>query len=151
MRTAWVWMMAGLVAGRALAQTPITASSEYDARYPAACALDGDPGTRWASAQRAGTPEWLQVDFGEDVPINSLAITWERAWAVDYEVQVSPDGQGWTSVRQMAGAAGGTQLLEGLNARGRYLRLLCTKPTEFVLYSVWEIASPDPATAEAIE
>jgi len=140
----------GLVGLRAAGQLPVTASSVIDPRYPAEYALDGDPGTRWASAQRVGTPEWLQVDFGATVPINSLTIAWERAWAVGYELQVSEDAQTWATVARVTDGAGGTQSLEGLNARGRYLRLYCTQPTEFVLYSVWEITSPDPETAQAI-
>jgi mono/diheme cytochrome c family protein len=148
MGTVALGLLVGLV-GAAQAQSPITASSLYDPRYQAEYAMDGDPATRWASAQRPGAAEWLQIDFGASVPLNTLSINWERACAVDYELQVSEDGQTWATTRTVTGGVDGPTTLEALGARGRYLRVLCTKPTEFTLYSIWEITSPDPETTRA--
>ncbi|MBM3474218.1 MAG: hypothetical protein FJX75_13195 [Armatimonadetes bacterium] len=143
------WVLLVLALGRpAVAQSPVTASSVYDPRYPAEYALDGDPQTRWAS--RTNQTEWLQIDFGETVPIGSLTIAWEHAYAAEYEVQVSDDAQNWTTVRKIADGTDETRALNGLNARGRYVRLWCTKPSRFALYSIWEITSSDPATSQAI-
>lgn len=131
------------------AQLPVTVSSVYDPRYQGEYAVDGDLQTRWASSARTGVPEWLQIDFGERVRIGSLSVIWERACAVEYEVQLSDDGQSWTTVRRVTDGREGATVLEGLNAEGRHLRIYCTKPTEFVLYSIWDISSSDPATAQA--
>jgi hypothetical protein len=54
-------------------------------------------------------------------------------------------------VREVTDGKEETRALDGLNARGRYLRLYCTKPTQFTLYSIWEITSADPETAKAFD
>src|SRR5688500_1645047 len=41
---------------------PATASSSESSVFPAASAVDGNTGTRWASA--ASDPQWIYVDLG---------------------------------------------------------------------------------------
>ena len=38
-------------------------------------AVDGDPGTRWAS--EFSDPEWIYVDLGESVEIGAVLLNWE--------------------------------------------------------------------------
>lgn len=61
----------------------VAASSVHDPRYQPEYAIDGSPKTRWASAAGTGRPEWLQIDFGKPVPIDSISILWEHAYAVE--------------------------------------------------------------------
>ena len=142
---AWHW-----AAAAAEEPSPITASSIYDPRYQPEYALDGNPDTRWASRAGSGQPEWLEIDLGRSVPIASLTIRWEHAYAVEYEVQVSADGQGWQTLHHQTEGKDEEKRLDGLAGRGRYLRIYCLRPAPFNLYSIWEIGSADSAVADAL-
>jgi hypothetical protein len=52
---------------------PATASSTESAVFPAANAVDGDAGTRWASA--FSDPQWIQVDLGSARQICGVTLT----------------------------------------------------------------------------
>ena len=45
---------------------------------------------------------------------------------------------------------GGKDTITGLAGKGRYLRMLCLKPGQFGLSSIWEIEFPDAEAAEAL-
>ena len=128
----------------------VTASSVHSEPYPPGDALDGDRQTRWASRGFTGPSEWLQIDLGSPVAIPSLVIHWERAYAVEYQIQVSTDGQGWQTVHHQQQGQGGREAIRDLAAHGRYLRLLCLKPGQYGLVSVWEIEFPDGEAARAV-
>ncbi len=121
---------------------PVTASSEHPQGFSAELAIDGQPNTRWASTTAPGD-QWLKIDLGKTVAIHNLRIAWEAAYAVDYEVQVSDDGNAWRSIATRTGSGGGVEDLDQLDGSGRWLRILCHKPSSFQLYSIWEIASSD--------
>jgi hypothetical protein len=80
-------LVLGLLAGPAPAHAatllsqgrPVTASSTEGAGTPASAAVDGDPGTRWASAW--SDPQWLQVDLGASADISQVTLNWEAAYA----------------------------------------------------------------------
>jgi hypothetical protein len=121
---------------------PVSASSVHDGGYPAAYAVDGDPKTRWASAVFSGKLEWLQLDFGQTVRLESLAIVWEAAHAAQYKLLLSADGKTWQSIHHQTKGAGGREVIEGLAAEGRYLRVECLAPSPHQLFSIWEIEFP---------
>ncbi len=129
---------------------PATATSEHGPTYRAEYAVDGNPATRWASQARPGVPESLTLDLGESVAIDRLTILWETAHALEYEVRVSEDGASWTTLAHRSDAPGGLETLDGLAGRGRWLRLVCLRPTSFALYSIWEVSSPDPPLQAAL-
>ncbi|MBX7257105.1 MAG: discoidin domain-containing protein [Candidatus Hydrogenedentes bacterium] len=129
--------------------SPFAASSITDALFSPEFAFDNDPKTRWASATGAAHDEWIQIDFGRRVPIHALTITWENAYALDYELQTSDDASAWTTIFHQTEGPGGTEELKDLKGKGRYLRILCHKPTPFQLYSIWDISFPDGKTAKA--
>src|SRR3954462_5770411 len=65
---------------------PATASSsENGAATAAALAVDGNPGTRWASA--FADPQWLQVDLGRTQSISQISLNWEAAFASAFTIQ----------------------------------------------------------------
>ncbi len=127
----------GAVAAEAV--SPVTASSVHSPEYLPRYALDGNPGTRWASAAFSGKPEWLQLDFGRVLPVTNLVIHWETARAAEYQVQVSRDGASWETIHHQKEGKDGREAIGGLKGEGRYLRLLCLKPGQWNLFSVWEL------------
>jgi hypothetical protein len=129
------------------AAVSITASSTHSDAYPASAALDGDRETRWASAPAGDRPQWVQIDFGQSVGIDGLEIRWEHAFAAEYQVQVSDDGRDWRLIRHRRDGKGGRETLDGLSARGRFLRLWFIRPGPFGLYSIWEIELRGDAAA----
>jgi len=136
---------------RADDQLPVTASSIFDSRYPPDYAVDGNPETRWASRIVQGEPEWLLIDYGQTVPLENLLIQWEFAYAVEYQLQASDNGRDWTTLRHVRDGKGGTERLEGLGGRGRYLRVWCLRPGPFPLFSIWEIEPLDGAAKQVLE
>ncbi|WSG36935.1 family 43 glycosylhydrolase [Dactylosporangium sp. NBC_01737] len=76
----------------------VTASSA-DPAYPAANAVDGDAGTRWAVAreERGRADSWLAVDLGATVQLAGVRLRWEVAYATSYLIQTSTDGTTWTT------------------------------------------------------
>jgi beta-glucosidase len=105
-----------------------SASSVESASLGAQNAVDGDLGTRWASAW--SDPQWLQLDLGAQADISSFAITWEPAFAVAYHIEVSDDASTWTQVYDTTTGAGGTEnIVVAGGTSGRYVRLTGTQRT----------------------
>jgi hexosaminidase len=88
--------------------------------------VDGDLTTRWSSAYN-DDPQWLCVDLGKSQHIGRVKLTWESAFAKDYQIQVSDDNANWTTIYQTTTGNGGTEDLTGLNGQGRYIRMYATK------------------------
>ena len=114
---------------------PATASSSEGAAWGPAGAVDGDPGTRWASA--FSDPQWLQVDLGATATISQVVLTWEAAYGKAFTIQVSGDGSSWTDVYSTTTGTGGTQTL-AVSGSGRYVRLYGTVRGTGYGYSLWE-------------
>ena len=101
--TSWgisMWTLSMLdSAGTDLAlHTSATASS--DDGNPPGNAVDGNPRTRWSSSYQ--DDQWIQVDLGAPRTFTKITIAWEQAYARDYVVQVSDDGQAWTDVKSVS-------------------------------------------------
>ena len=43
----------------------------------------------------------MYVDLGKQIDINKVVLIWENAYGTDYDIQVSNDGQTWTTVKEM--------------------------------------------------
>lgn len=115
------------------------ASSVHSKDYPAEFVFDGDRQTRWASLSFRGKPEWLQIDLGRSAAIPSLVIHWEAAFASHFDIAVSDDGQTWRVIHQQRSGQGGDEAIVGLDARGRFVRIVCHKPGPHGLFSIWEV------------
>lgn len=141
-----------LVAVSCLASVPlVTASSHYPGQFPPMHALDGNPATRWASRDFNKKPEWLQIDFKQTVSFDKIAITWENAFAAEYDIQISDDGRTWKNVRHKKNGKGGREVLEKLAAKGRYVRINCPKPGPHNLVSILEVEFPDSNLASILK
>lgn len=114
---------------------PATASSTESAAFPASAAFDGDPGTRWSSA--FSDPQWIQVDLGSAATLSQVVLRWEAAYATAFQIQVSADGDSWTTVHSTASGTGGTQTID-VSGTGRHVRLYGTARATPWGYSLWE-------------
>jgi hypothetical protein len=115
---------------------PATASStEAAGAYLASEAVDGNTGTRWASA--FSDPQWLQVDLGSSNTISRVELNWETAAGKAFQIQVSDNAANWTSIYSTTTSTGGNQNL-AVNGTGRYVRMYGTQRTTGYGYSLWE-------------
>ncbi|MFG1994950.1 discoidin domain-containing protein [Actinoplanes sp. NPDC048988] len=76
---------------------PATASSS-ESSNPPGNVTDGNPRTRWASAEHADG-QWIQVDLGAAATFDRVKVVWETAYAKDFVIQASPDGSAWKDVK----------------------------------------------------
>ncbi len=105
----------------------VTASSSDRIADGPEAVVDGDSATGWASAARKSDPQWIMVDLGKSQSINRVQLTWEKAYAKSYELQVSDDGVKWADIYQTTAGKGGVEDLTRLHGQGRYIRLYGTE------------------------
>ena len=104
---------------------PVTVSSSGGC-CPAANAVDGNSGTRWASA--AGVdPQWIYVDLGTVVHVSRVRLQWDASCATAYEIATSADRVTWTKIYATTAGKGGVEDLTALDGTGRYVRVYGTK------------------------
>jgi hypothetical protein len=121
--------------GNAALNRPATASSTENAGSPASAAVDGNTGTRWASA--FSDPQWLQVDLGATASICQVVLNWEAAYGTAFQIQTSPDASTWTTIYSTTTGIGGAQTLN-VTGTGRYVRMYGTARATGYGYSLWE-------------
>ncbi|MCG5220300.1 DUF1996 domain-containing protein [Streptosporangium soli] len=114
---------------------PASASSVEGGGYGAGAAVDGDNGTRWASAY--SDPQWLQIDLGATATISQVVLNWEGAYGKAFKIQTSPNATTWTDVYSTSTGTGGTQTLN-VTGSGRYVRMYGTARNTGYGYSLWE-------------
>ncbi|NML65380.1 T9SS type A sorting domain-containing protein [Hymenobacter sp. RP-2-7] len=141
----YVGRPAGWEAGR-LVPVAVTASSQETTTTGPANAADRDINSRWASALGAG-PQYVQLDFGAPQAIARVQLSWEAAYAQQYQLQTSLDGQSWTTIQTVTNGDGGLDDLPGLQARARYLRVYATQRATTYGYSLYEVEAFGLATA----
>ncbi len=111
------------VINRAL-RHPVTFSSTLrggDANW----AVDGDSATAWQSGGK--NTEWIMIDFGRTISLNTLSIHWGTDFAVSYAIHfLDASGKAIKSVTQTKGDGGVDEILN-IGIQARYIRLLCTK------------------------
>ena len=120
---------------------PATASGAEGDGTAASKAVDGDLTTRWSS--RFQDNEWIAVDLEDCYRLKTVRLIWEAAYATSYDVQVSGDGENYTTVKSVTDAKGGTQEVDirqnGQPVEGRYVRILCKTRNTGYGASLWEL------------
>ncbi|WP_020521979.1 discoidin domain-containing protein [Catelliglobosispora koreensis] len=129
---------------------PATASSTEASGFGPEKAVDSNTTTRWASLEGAD-PQWLRVDLGSTATITRVKLNWEAAYGKAYTVQVSPDGNTWTTAVTVTNGNGAIDEHTGLSVQGRYVRVHGTQRGTAYGYSLWEFevfgtAGNPPAT-----
>jgi hypothetical protein len=118
------------------------ASSEEVPERAARYAVDGDPATRWSSARTDN--QWIQLDLGTPQRIGKVCLKWESAYAKEYKLQVSNDGQTWRDVAVISDGKGGEEVRTFTPTTARYVRMLGLKRGSEYGYSLWEISVLPP-------
>lgn len=104
-----------------------------DAEY----AVDGDGSTRWESAHGLDDVS-LTVDLGAVLAFDSIVLYWEAAYAVDYEILISADGETYALLTSVTENARTVNSFE-ISAEARYVRLHCMRRVSGYGYSLFEI------------
>ena len=115
----------------------VTASSAETAEFAASKITDGSYTTRWSSLYNDA--EWIYVNLTKEYVIDRVKITWEAASAKNYQVQVSSNGQNWTTIKTITGNNTLTNDLTGLTGTGQYVRVLGSARNTAFGYSIFEI------------
>ncbi|MDF2538546.1 MAG: type domain protein [Herbinix sp.] len=84
----------------------VTVSSTEESENVAQNAVDGSIGSRWAS-QSGSDNEWLLVDLGNVATFNAISINWEAAFAKEYRIEISEDGENFTEIVHKTDGIGG--------------------------------------------
>jgi hypothetical protein len=102
-------------------------------------AIDGDLSTRWSS--QFNDVEWFAVDLGAQTLVGSVWLFWERAFGLSYQLQTGDsllEEGTWTTISTITESDGDVDILDGLNVRTRYLRLLTSDRATIWGHSLWE-------------
>lgn len=95
-----------------------------------ALAVDGDKKSRWESEYRDGC--WLMVDLGESKTFSAVNVFWEGAYANHYTIDVSKDGEAFTTVADVTIGRGGLESTLLCETKARFVRINClTRGTWF--------------------
>ncbi|MGI5479167.1 galactose-binding domain-containing protein [Streptomyces lavendofoliae] len=89
--------------------------------YAPGRAVDGDPGTRWASDW--SDPQWFGVDLGATRTVARVTLDWERAYGKAYRVEVSTDGKAWRTVWSTTAGDGGLDTARFTAVPARFVRV----------------------------
>lgn len=124
---------------------PTTASSIQNTTNKVENATDGDASTRWES--KTADPQWLQVDLGKTQDVGRVVIAWETAAAMDYTIDVSDDGNTWTTAATVQNTTSPVTTVTDLPAgtTARYIRMNGTSRLTKYAYSLYSLSVYAPA------
>ncbi len=127
----------GPVAGD-LAQGKSIFASTSQGGYPPEFAVDGNPGTWWASQPgrhpvlRAQNQQWIYVDLGAEEQVTNMRMIWsQQRHARGYAVMVWHDGvRDWVQIGSTSRGDGDEdwQVRSDVTLRGRYFMLWLVNP-----------------------
>jgi hypothetical protein len=67
-------------------------------------------------------PQWRQVDLGHQAQIDGVHLTWAAGSGTAYTVQISYDGQRWSTASSTTTGNGGDDFV-GINGKARFIRV----------------------------
>ena len=114
---------------------PAVASSIENATNNAAAAFDGNPGTRWASAQQVD-PQYIYVDLGTRYDLCRVVLQWEVALGKNFSIDVSDDAITWTTLATKTNNVSFSNYIS-LQGSGRYVRMYGTARGTSYGYSLY--------------
>ncbi len=122
-------------------------STAPDVEAPRTIAADG--AVTWRSATDDTSPT-MTIDFGGAREFGGLAVDWAgKDFAVDYDVETSPDGAAWTAAASRKGGDGGRDYLRLPDGEAVWLRVVVRKPSRSGSVSMKSLRVLPPAFAES--
>lgn len=121
--------------------------SGYEKDCVADNAFDGNDISRWTCD--GSDKGWLCVDLEEVRKIDGVRISWENAYAADYHIEVSTDGESFTKVAETVNGNGGLNTLMFDEVEARYVRLVCTRRGTMWNYSCYQFMVFEAGTSSA--
>lgn len=118
----------------------------------AALAIDGNEGSRWESAQT--DDETWTLDMGQERIFNTIKIKWEGAYAKEFTLSISNDGETWSELYVETNLnAAGWQTIEVEKTTARYIKYHGTKRATGYGQSFYEfqVILPGVSTLTKIE
>lgn len=115
--------------------------------------VDGTTGTRWES--ETADPQWFEIDLGAVYDLDRFVISWEFASAKSYTIDVSLDGETWTTAHSTTTGPGGVENLIVAPTPAQHIRFTGTERNTQYAYSAYELEAygtpsdtlaPDPTT-----
>ncbi|MEJ3745426.1 penicillin acylase family protein [Actinomycetes bacterium KLBMP 9797] len=122
--------ISNLAAGRAVTATGTEGS------YVAGRAVDGDPTSRWASAQNDN--QSITVDLGAARTVGRAVLRWEAAYGRAYRIDVSSDGTTWRTAWSTSTGNGATDVAAFTPTTARYVRMQGVTRATSHGYSLYE-------------
>ncbi len=101
-----------------------TSSSSYGINT-ASKINDGDVLTRWESDKADG--EYVTIDLESPFVLDRMNVIWEAAYATNYHVMASMNGDAWTNILTKTDGDGATDSFTISPVPAQYVRLICDK------------------------
>lgn len=98
--------------------------------------VDGTTGTRWESL--TADPQWFEIDLGASYDLNRFVVNWEFASAKVYTIEVSLDGEAWSTAHATTAGPGGVENLIIPVTPARFIRFTGTERNTQYAYSAYE-------------
>ena len=103
----------------------------------AGAAIDGDNGSRWESAQT--DDETWTLDMGQARTFSRIKINWEGAYAKEFTLSISNDGESWSSLYVETNLSqAGWQTIDVAETTARYIQYHGTLRATGYGQSFWE-------------
>jgi hypothetical protein len=118
-----------------------------------ALAVDNNLTTHWEGAD--SDPQWIVVDLGSKYAINRVRVTWDAAYARNYDIQFSNDNKDWTTVKSVINNTITVNDHFDLATSGRYVRIRATarsaKGYAIASLQVYGALDNDPNTVTGVD
>ena len=129
---------------RSLAYRKTVMVSSTEGGNSGASAVDGDFGTRWANdwnnveVRPVVDTQSLTVDLGAEYMVHTVYTYWEAAHGKDYNLEVSTDGETFTTVVQVTGGKQSDKKHTFEPVCARYVRMQGVRAANQYGYSLYE-------------
>lgn len=133
-----VWSATGVTTPESelISKDAVVTVSSVEAPFEKQNIVDGNNGTRWASAP-GNNDEWAVIDLGQSHHLTELSLNWEAAYGTAYRIYTSQDGLSWNEVYSTTTGLGGVEKIP-LTTTGRYIKFEGESRATIYGYSLWE-------------
>lgn len=121
----------------ALNANAVAVASYEDSNLTADKAIDGNGSSRWSSDHSNDNNAWIYVDLGDVYHVSKVVLSWEAAYAREYKIQTSDDGQSWDDAAHITNGGGGMESI-AVRKDTRYVRMQGIAPSTPYGYSIYE-------------